>query len=404
VRYTVVVTEDAGGGSAVLPGPNESSLAMQDFGAMVVIGRAKRDIGLSSVGLIVTDRENRHGGAAATSPDVDNGHNRVVGPDFLWRPRASEQISGQWLYSDTVTPNRPDLADDWTGRALSSHALALNWSHSTTHYDAYAGYRDIGDDFRADSGFLPQVGYRDLNAGTGWTVRPTGFVRRVRTFVNLDRQIEQGGAVISYNIAPGFGMDTRYNGFMQYRFIDDAVRTGDRVIERRRLGYVMQFSPSRRLSQVSMEGTTGQEIDFANSRPGTGTTVNLSATLNPTQHLDLSIVQNQQWVNVDDVNGEGRRLFTARVSRLRGTYTFTSRMFFRGIVQYVSTDRDPSLYTSTVAARSATLSGSALLAYKVNWQSVMFVGYGDDRKLSDLERLEKLDRQFFVKLSYAFQR
>jgi hypothetical protein len=40
----------------------------------------------------------------------------------------------------------------------------------------------------------------------------------------------------------------------------------------------------------------------------------------------------------------------------------------------------------------------------VNWQSVMFIGYGDDRELSDLDRLEKLDRQFFVKLSYAIQR
>ncbi len=34
----------------------------------------------------------------------------------------------------------------------------------------------------------------------------------------------------------------------------------------------------------------------------------------------------------------------------------------------------------------------------------MFVGYGDNRELSDRDRLEKLDRQFFVKLSYAFQR
>jgi hypothetical protein len=33
----------------------------------------------------------------------------------------------------------------------------------------------------------------------------------------------------------------------------------------------------------------------------------------------------------------------------------------------------------------------------------MFVGYGDDRELSDAQRLEPLDRQFFVKLSYAFQ-
>jgi hypothetical protein len=46
----------------------------------------------------------------------------------------------------------------------------------------------------------------------------------------------------------------------------------------------------------------------------------------------------------------------------------------------------------------------ALFAYKLNWQSVMFVGYGDERELMDQRQLERLDRQVFVKLSYAFQR
>jgi hypothetical protein len=45
-----------------------------------------------------------------------------------------------------------------------------------------------------------------------------------------------------------------------------------------------------------------------------------------------------------------------------------------------------------------------LLSYKLNWQSVVFVGYGDDRMLSTQDHFEKVDRQFFVKLSYALQR
>jgi hypothetical protein len=40
----------------------------------------------------------------------------------------------------------------------------------------------------------------------------------------------------------------------------------------------------------------------------------------------------------------------------------------------------------------------------VNWQSVIYVGYGDDRELSDQRRLLPSDRQVFVKVSYAFQR
>src|SRR4051812_23071640 len=47
IRYTALVTEDAGGGSAVIPGPNDSSTVPQDFASRVLVGRAKRDIGLS---------------------------------------------------------------------------------------------------------------------------------------------------------------------------------------------------------------------------------------------------------------------------------------------------------------------------------------------------------------------
>jgi hypothetical protein len=34
----------------------------------------------------------------------------------------------------------------------------------------------------------------------------------------------------------------------------------------------------------------------------------------------------------------------------------------------------------------------------------MFLGYGDARELTDNTRLEPSERQFFVKMSYAFQR
>ena len=54
--------------------------------------------------------------------------------------------------------------------------------------------------------------------------------------------------------------------------------------------------------------------------------------------------------------------------------------------------------------REGTLSAQALLSYKLNWQSVLFVGYGDDRDRTDQNDLVKTGRQVFVKASYAFQR
>jgi len=92
------------------------------------------------------------------------------------------------------------------------------------------------------------------------------------------------------------------------------------------------------------------------------------------------------------------------VSRVKSTYTFTARTFVRAIVQYVGTDRDTRLFTSEVSPSEGSLTASVLFAYKLNWQSVMFAGYGDQRALSDQDRLEQTGRQFFVKLSYAIQR
>jgi hypothetical protein len=75
VVYTALVADDAGGGSVIVPGPNGSDLAPQDFRSRVFIGRARRDIGRSFVSMLVTDRETD-----------GSGHNRVIGPDVEWRP------------------------------------------------------------------------------------------------------------------------------------------------------------------------------------------------------------------------------------------------------------------------------------------------------------------------------
>jgi hypothetical protein len=154
-----------------------------------------------------------------------------------------------------------------------------------------------------------------------------------------------------------------------------------------------------------VDGVVGHEIDVANARLGRGSSLNAYARVNPTGHVEIEAIQNQRVLHVDDGAGIDRRLFVSRVSRLRGTYLFTASFFVRVIGQYVSTSRDPLLYAAEVDARSSTLSASALVAYKINWQSVLFVGYGDDREYAlDTDRLHPASRQFFVKLSYAFQR
>src|SRR5262245_10292780 len=159
------------------------------------------------------------------------------------------------------------------------------------------------------------------------------------------------------------------------------------------------MSPSRLLTQVTVDGLVGSDVDFENSRPAPGGTINFSATVHPTNHLAVDVLRNER--RHDVLN---QRLLTARVSRVKATYTFTARAFVRAIAQYVTTDRDVRLFIDEVEPASGDFSGSVLFAYKLNWQSVMFAGFGDNRALSDQDRLVKTGRQFFVKVSYAFQR
>ena len=243
-----------------------------------------------------------------------------------------------------------------------------------------------------------------MNAQSGYTVHPSGFLSRMRFFLIADHQSDRTGALISREVSPGTGMDGRWNSFFRVRYADDRIRSGDNIFPRQQFIYIAQMSPPHVVSRLSIDGYVGTDIDFDNSRPGRGNAVNLSATINPTKHLELILLENRQWLNVDDVAGRDQRLFTATITRVRSTYTFTARSFLRLIGQYNATDRDPALYLQPVTPKSGDFSGSALFAYKLNWQSVLFLGYGDDRALDERNHLQQTGRQLFVKMSYALQR
>ncbi len=278
--YTALIAQDRGGGSVLLPGANSSDTADQDFSSWVAVGRVRQDIGRSFVSFLASDREVEGGG-----------YNRVIGADFQWRPNARDTVAGQLLLSQSLTPDRPDLASQWDGRRLSGHAAAAWWYHSTRTIHWFAQYRDFADGFRAD-----------------------------------------------------------------------------------------------------------------NSRVGTGATISISTALRPTDHLELELSENRRWLDVEPPAGGKARLFTAQIERLRATYTFTPKSFLRVIAQYVQTRRDPELYADEVEERSGGLGASVLVGYKLNWQTVLFLGYGDNRNLTEAGALEREDRQLFAKVSYAFQR
>jgi Domain of unknown function (DUF5916) len=396
LAYTGLVVQDEGGGSVVIPRPNPSDGANQDFRSWAGIGRMRYELGESYIGVLGTSREIEGGG-----------YNRVAGPDFEWRLGSGDSVTGQFLGSWTRTPERTDLFDEWDGRALQGYAGRAIWRHGTPRIDWSAIYHEVSEDFRADNGFIPQAGFRQGAGEIGYTFRPeTALLRRVRPYAVYDRIMDFDEELLSQLISGGALMDALFSSSLNLSYAYDRILAGTEVLPRHQLVYEVSVNPSMTFSQITLSGSAGQQIDFENARTGTGADIALGLTIRPTPHLELVLNESLRWLDVRS-GGEKERLFTARVDRLRVTYSFSARMFIRAIGQYQVTRRDPGLYVDPVdpvPRKEATFTGSALFAFKLNWQSVLFLGYGDNEAYSPLSRsIEPEARQVFLKFSYAFQ-
>ena len=394
--FTALVTQDQGGGGVIIPGPTGSGLAFQDFRSRNFIGRARTDFGSSFVGFMATARQNE-------SAD-GGGYNRVFGPDFNWRWTEVDQLTGQLLYSQTETPERPDLASTWDGRQLESYAGMLEWLHTGRDWTWRATYRDYGDEFRADLGFLPQVGIKLARFALFRNFYPKGKIRRAQPYLILRSIENQDGDEVERLTIPAFQVQGTHNLFSYVEFsVNERRRVRNRVLEYTHVSTFLQIDPGRRFSRIGYFVNLGEQLDFRGARQGKGGEVQLFGTIKPTDHLALDFNYDRQWLDLDEPGQKGR-LFTAQIERLKATYNFNARSFVRLIGEYFDQDSDPALYAPVPAREHVgDFTGSALFAYRLNWQTVFFLGYGDDRTQDTFGDLQPLDRAVFVKISYAFQ-
>jgi hypothetical protein len=387
--YTALIAQDRGGGSVIIPSAFGSDFASQEFSSLAAIGRLRRDFGRSFISMLMTTRESE-GGA----------HNRVLGPDFQWRLGEHHTFTGQYLISRTVTPERPDLSSEWNGQKLNGYGAYGWYQYSSAKNDLYVNYSDYSEDFRADNGFVPQVGWRGSYAEVGHTWRPKGFFSRFRGYVFGEYDNTQAGDPLYRLVSAGFGADGKHRSFSRIRLSHDQVANAGELFDRNRIYFTEQFGVNRIISFISFDGWLGDEVDFATNRLGRGASIAFSATLRPTNHLQLGLSSSLRWLNI-----HSDRLFTSQVERLKATYTFNPRMFLRAIIQNQRTNRDVALSLSDTSQHSGTLATQLLFAYKINWQTVAYIGYGDlDEVVGTNGDFEPSNRQVFAKVSYAFQR
>lgn len=84
-------------------------------------------------------------------------------------------------------------------------------------------------------------------------------------------------------------------------------------------------------------------------------------------------------------------------------YHLNVRTFVRAIVQWQHVDRDPTRYAVPVPAVSRSVLTQFLFSYKLDPQTVAFLGYSDTSLGTDAVDLTRQSRTFFVKLGYALR-
>ncbi len=373
--------------NVLFPSNQGSSYGSYDLANTSGAFRYRLDVGrASTLGVVTTARE---GG---------DYHNRVAGADGLLRLSSTDTLSFQLLRSATRYPGAVAADNHQPGDEFSGTAMHLEYEHATRDWAAWAWYRAIAPEFRADLGFVSRVDTRGGEAGVQRTLwgKPGAFLTRASLGAEVQR-IEDYGGDLSDQTAEVFArFEGPYQSWLNLRTTSFREVNEGQTYSGSRASFFFNVRPSGDVT-TSLEGGFGDAVDYANGRPGRMSRWQPGFTLNLGPHLYLQADHLWERMHVDQ-----GPLYTANLAQARVVYQFTGNIFARLIMQYLKVDRDPRLYRDAVDASSSHLFTQFLLSYKLNPQTVAFAGYADNREGSERLDLARSNRTFFLKVGYAW--
>jgi hypothetical protein len=330
----------------------------------------------------------------------------VGGLDAFYRPVSSVTLQAQLLQSRTHYPE--PIAKDFEqptgpfdGRAVQFRGL---WSTREWHVSGDVRQADPG--FRADAGFVTQSGVRggNVNLTRRWWGGSDRWFTQLRleggSWMNRDFDGNQLNGGVWFGLGyqgPGqLSVGLWPNLFMKEYF---AGRTYEDMSQ---LWFDVRAAPSGRWS-VGMNGNVGDAIDFANERLGSEIRLSPTTAVRLGRRTEIEVTHTYQRMTHHD-----ERVFTANLTQLRTIYNFSTRSFVRAVVQYRRTDRNADAWVAEVDRRVDGLFAQLLYAYKLNPQTVFFLGYSQDGTgMTDFDRqrtpVTVLGRTLFLKLGYAWR-
>ncbi|HSD17302.1 MAG TPA: DUF5916 domain-containing protein [Thermomonas sp.] len=374
----------------LVPGVQGSSFVDLDQKANVAVGRYRYDFNDElSIGAIGTFR---HG---------DDYANDVVGADGRWHKDA-HTVTAQFLHSQSEYPQWvADEYGDELGHDASptGNAWRAGYSFGNRNWNFDANHAEIDPGFRADLGFIGQVGYdKSLVGGQHTWYRDGKSIHRWSLYGDYDITHRYDGQLLERELE----FQLNFQGAKQSSFgISPLVRERfwkGQLFDEHNLNLYGNFRPTGRL-QLGTYMNFGRQLDLIASRTGHREMIGIWGNSAIGRGINLEWEASRQRLHRD-----GGTAFDASVADVRMGWQFSPEQRLRLTLQGSEVLRDQALYSTPVNETAREWAGQVVYSYKLNPRTALYAGasYGAFMDDDNLE-LFGSTRSVFLKLSYGWQ-
>ena len=334
-------------------------------------------------------------GVIATFRQGDEYSNGVVGVDGRWQ-KGAHTLSAQLLRSDSDYP----LSLGFDDASPSGTAKRAYYEFGNRAWYFTTGHVAVDPGFRADLGFIGQVGYDKSVIGGShtWYGKEGSKITKVNLYSDwdithrFDGQLLERELEANVNLQGPLQSNVTFSALTRVRFWNEEFFDENYVA----LNVNLTALPGIR---VGAGVNTGQRVDLRESRAGRYLAIDAFGQLDLGRGIELS--PNASWSRL---KRDGGTAFTAFVFDTRLSWQLDPRQRLRLTLQGSHIQRDPDLYTNPITEGGRDWGGQLLYSYKVNPHTAFFGGfsYGAFRD-DDHPVMFGNSRGVFLKYSYGWQ-
>ena len=387
--YGAIVARDATT-QVLVPGVLGSGFAFLDQQANIAVGRYRYDINNeASIGVIGTFRNG------------DGYANNVAGIDARWKKDA-HTATAQLLHSQSEYPDEVvDIYDGELGNDAtpSGNAWRAGYSFSNRNWSFDANHVAVDPGFRADLGFMSQVGYdRSLVGAQRTWYRDGKSVHRMHLYGDFDVTHRFDGQLLERELEFQMG----FQGPKQSQFGVSPLKRqrywAGQLHDEHNVNLYANFRPTGRL-QLGTYMNFGRLLDLVAAQVGRRTMVGLWGNAAIGRGLSIEWEGNRQRMQRD-----GGTAFDASMAFMRMGWQFTPQQRLRLTLQGSEVLRDQTRYLRPVNEKARDWAAQAVYSYKLNPRTALYAGASYGAFLDD-DNLEMFGntRSVFLKLSYGWQ-